>query len=95
MRTDANHALGITAVGKKGMKTAAGKRKDKLDIGYDVMEAHKAIKANRKISQERHLRGVSPLDEAIEVIAKEKGVSNQTVRDAYDEWNKLVRTKYK
>lgn len=87
-RVDANHALGIVEAGKRGNKKTKVSRERALDIGYQVMDRHVEIKTERKRSS---LRGDdSPLDEAINDVAKKHKKSYQTVKDAYDEWKKLL-----
>jgi hypothetical protein len=92
-RADANHALRLREARKRGSKRTTESRKRKLDIGYAVMERHAEIKTEEKSLKSPRLRGTPPLEEAIKDIATKYAVSEQTVKDGYDEWSKLIRTK--
>lgn len=84
-RLDANHALGLVAPGKRGNKKTRASRERSLDMGYQVMERYEQIKNEAKPE------GMSRLDKAINDVAKNHRTSYQTVKDAYDEWNKTKK----
>lgn len=85
-RVDADRALGLNS-GQKGNKKTKKGRQQTLDLGYEVKQHHNEIKAKRR----NKFRGRTPLDTAISEVAKKNNKSEQTVRDAYDEWNKAYK----
>ncbi len=91
-RVDANHALGIVEAGKKGNKKTKASREQELLTGLQVRDCHDRIKAERKISKGQRLRGEStPLEEAIKEVAKKHHKSFDTVKNAYKEYNKILK----
>jgi len=92
-RVDANHALGIVEAGKKGNKKTKANRELELVIGLQVKDCYVRIKTERKITKGRRLAGaLSPLGEAIKEVAEKYHKSPDTVRNAYDEWNKILKS---
>lgn len=95
-RVDANHALGLVEPRKKGRKNTKAKRQRDLDMFYKVNKRREQISAERKQRSTKRLPGeLSPLDTAIDEVAKEYSVSYQTVKNAYDEVNRDINTAFK
>jgi hypothetical protein len=92
-RVNANHALGIVEAGKKGNKKTKASRQHELDLGYEVIDCYARIKEERKKLKQQHLRGEpAPLEEAIKEIARKYHKSISTVKNAYDEWKKILKS---
>ena len=93
VRVNANHALGIVEAGKKGNKKTKAGREHKLDIGYEVRCSYLRIKEDRKISKRLRLIGEpAPLEEAIKEVAGKYHKGIHTVKNAYDEYKKILKS---
>jgi len=92
-RVNANHALGIVEAGKKGNKKTKASRQHELDLGYEVIDCYARIKEERKKLKQQHLRGEpAPLEEAIKEVAEKYHKGIHTVKNAYDEYKKILKS---
>jgi len=91
-RVDANHALRIVEAGKKGNKKTKTGRERELDLGYEVMKCFKTTKEEKRKSNRQRLIGeLTPLDKAIDEVAKKYHRSTSTITNAYKEWNRVLK----
>jgi|GEM_PF-6313785 len=87
-KISADVALNLAGKGKRGRKASASTRQRHLSWGLLVMQEYNANKSSKKNLPV----GSSPLDLAIERVAKQENQGIETIRDAYKEWKQLLRS---